>query len=445
VWFRTVSHVEKERHSMIIGRTVRMLFGTVMLAGSTLAPLVKSGASEATVPVVRIWTEPASGYGFLDAAIVSARHSIDLSMYELSDPTIERDLVARAAAGVDVRVILDADYEGMSENASAYAVLHASKVHVEWAPSNQIFHAKYAVIDARAAFVGTGNLQSYYYSSTRDFWVEVTRTSDIHAIAGTFDADFARSYSTSTAPGLVWSPGSTSALVELIDSARHTLVVENEEMDSASIESALGGAARRGVSVEVVMTESSSWTTALGDLARDGVHVRVLSSSRVYIHAKVICVDCAGNAGTVFIGSENFSTSSLSYNRELGVLTTTPVAIRAVEAAVRSDYAQGSPVAAPVTSTNTGSLTVTSFEGSISPGDEDSLSIHSPKPNDSCDLVVTLPSGYTSESHGLGAARANAKGNITWTWEIGPSTDPGTARASITCGAGSVQRTFQIR
>jgi cardiolipin synthase A/B len=422
-----------------------MLLGAVLVTGLTLAPLIESGASEATVPVVKVWTEPASGYGFLDAAIVSARHSIDVSMYELSDPTVEHDLVARAAAGIDVRVLLDADYSGMSENAGAYAALHASKVHVEWAPSNQIFHAKYVVIDGRLAYVGTGNLQSYYYSSTRDFWVEVTRGSDVRAVVDTFDADFARSYATSSAPGLVWSPGSTSALVGLIDSARHTLLVENEEMDSATIESALDGAARRGVAVDVVMTDSSSSSAALEGLARDGVHVRVLSSSRVYIHAKVICVDCAGNVGTVFIGSENFSTSSLSYNRELGVVTTTPVAIRAVEIAVHSDFAQGSPVAAPATSPNTGSLTVTSFESSISPGDEDSLSIHSPKPNDSCNLTVTLPSGYTSESHGLGAARANASGNVTWTWEIGPSTDPGTARASITCVAGSVQRTFQIR
>ena len=113
---------------------MRMLVGAVLVAGLTLSPMVKSGASEATVPVVKVWTEPASGYGFLDAAIASARRSIDLSMYELSDPTIEHDLVARAATGVDVRVILDADYSGMSENASAYAELHASKVHVEWVP-----------------------------------------------------------------------------------------------------------------------------------------------------------------------------------------------------------------------------------------------------------------------------------------------------------------------
>jgi phosphatidylserine/phosphatidylglycerophosphate/cardiolipin synthase-like enzyme len=423
----------------------RLLIGSLLVAGLTLTPMVIAAASPSTLPVVKVWTEPASGYGFLDAAINVARHSIDLSMYELSDPTFEHDLIARADAGVDVRVILDSDYEGSTENAAAFDLLHASEVHVEWAPSNQIFHAKYAVIDRRAAYVGTGNLQSQYYSTTRDFWVEVTRTADVNAIARTFDADFGRSYATSAAPGLVWSPGSTSALVGLIDAARHSLLVENEEMDSLSVESALEGAARRGVSVKVVMTESSSWTAALSDLARDGVHVRVLNSSQVYIHAKVICADCSGIAGAVFIGSENFSTSSLSYNRELGVITTTPLAIRAVEDAVNSDYAQGSPVAAPTTSTNTGSLAVTAFEASIDPGDEDSLSIHSPKPNDTCDLVITLPSGYTSESHGLGSARTNASGDVTWTWEIGPSTDPGTARASITCSAGSVERSFQIR
>jgi phosphatidylserine/phosphatidylglycerophosphate/cardiolipin synthase-like enzyme len=404
-----------------------------------------ASASPNTLPVVNAWTEPASGYGFLDAAIEAAHHSIDLSMYELSDPTIERDLVDRAAAGVDVRVLLNADYDGTTENANAYALLHASRVHVEWAPSNQIFHAKYVVIDGRVAYVGTGNLQSYYYSSTRDFWVEVARASDVRAIVSTFNADFARSSTTTQAPGLVWSPGSSAALVGLIDSARHTILVENEEMDSSSIESALGSAARRGVSVKVVMTESASWSSALEQLARDGVHVRVLSSSQVYIHAKVICADCSASAGTVFIGSENFSTSSLSYNRELGVITTTPLAIRAVVIALNSDYAQGSPVAAATTSTGTGTLVVTSFESSISPGDEDSLSVHSPRPNDSCTLVVTLPSGYTSESHGLGTTQANSSGNATWTWEIGPSTDPGTARASITCGAGSLQRTFSIR
>lgn len=78
----------------------------------------------------------------------------------------------------------------------------------------------------------------------------------------------------------MWSSGSTSALVSLIDSAKRTLLVENEEMDSPVIEGALASAARRGISVKVVMTESSSWTAALDQLVRNGVHVRVLGSAR---------------------------------------------------------------------------------------------------------------------------------------------------------------------
>jgi phosphatidylserine/phosphatidylglycerophosphate/cardiolipin synthase-like enzyme len=422
----------------------------VLVSTLTALPFVTSEASGArsTSPVANVWTEPTAGYGFLDAAIDSARHGIDLSMYELSDTTLERDLAARANAGVDVRVLLNADYDGVTDNEDAYAFLRASNVHVEWALADQIFHAKYVVIDARVAYIGTGNLETIDYPSTRDFWVEDTRGADVRAIVRTFDGDFAHVDATAQSGGLVWSPGSTSAVVGLIDSAKRSLLVENEEMDSASVESALRSAARRGVSVKVVMTASSSWTSALATLAGSGVHVRVLDSSQVYIHAKVICVDCVGGAGTVFIGSENFSTSSLSYNRELGIVTTTRKAVLAVDTAVNRDYAVGTSVttaSAPPTNTGGSSVAITSFEGSVSPGAEDTLRVHTSKSGESCDLKVTLPSGYESESHGLGAAISDAAGNVTWTWEIGPSTNPGTARATIDCTDGSVQRDFQIR
>jgi phosphatidylserine/phosphatidylglycerophosphate/cardiolipin synthase-like enzyme len=278
----------------------------------------------------------------LDDAILRARTSIDLSLYELSDPTIERDLIARARTGVVVRVLLNADYDGRYENAAAASTLSAGSVHVVWAIPGTIFHAKYAVIDGDAAYVGTGNLVARDYPSTRDFWVEDTRASDVTAIAATFDADFVhRDVAPVDAGGLLWSPGSTSALVALIDSASRTLLVENEEMDNATIESALEGAARRGVRVEVVMTYSSEWSAELSRLRATGVKVSLLGPSQVYIHAKVICAVCSASGGTVFIGSENFSTASLDYNRELGVLTDSLGAISVIERAVEGDYTIG--------------------------------------------------------------------------------------------------------
>jgi phosphatidylserine/phosphatidylglycerophosphate/cardiolipin synthase-like enzyme len=314
------------------------LAAAAVLAGSAALAAYRAPLS----PVARVWTEPTAGYGFLDEAILHARSTIDLSLYELADPTVERELIARARAGVTVRVLLNADYDGRYENAAAASTLEAGSVQVRWAPAGTIFHAKYAVIDDDAAYIGTGNLVVRDYPSTRDFWVEDERASDVAAVTSTFDADFAdRSSAPVAAGGLVWSPGSTSTLVALIASATRTLLVENEEMDNTTIETALAAAARRGVDVKVVMTSSPEWSAALGDLARAGVKISTLGSSQIYIHAKVICADCSATAGTVFIGSENFSTSSLDYNRELGLITASPPAVAAVERAVNADYALG--------------------------------------------------------------------------------------------------------
>lgn len=398
--------------------------------------------------VSKIWVEPASGYGFIESAIQHARSSIDLSMYELSDPVIEQDLINEANDGVDVRVILNAAYDGASENATAAALLRAGSVHVIWAPSDQIFHAKYLVVDGTSSYIGTGNFVPSDYSSTRDFWVLDTQHAVVAAIVTTFDADFAGDGSTSRqAGGLVWSPRSTTALTTLIDSARRTLLVENEEMDSAPIEDALISAVKRGVTVEVVMSENPQWTTALDRLARAGVRVRVLSASQIYIHAKVICVDCASDSGTVFIGSENFSTSSLVYDRELGVVTSTLSAVHAVRDAVDSDYVTGRPTATtttgPVASPGHG-VTIVSLIAAIAPGGDENLSAHSITARDSCSLSVVLPSGYSSESSGLGHETANAEGDVTWEWKIGTSTDPGTAKATVACSAGTATRAFSI-
>lgn len=424
----------------------------VLVTGATVVTIEPVEAATTTSAVSRVWTEPESGYGFIDAAINGARRSIDLSIYELSDPTMERDLVNRSRAGVDVQVILNAAYDGASENATAAAVLRAGSVHVVWAPSNQIFHAKYLVVDNSIAYIGTGNFVPSDFSSTRDFWISDTQPHDVSAIVATFNGDFAGGGMTShQSGGLVWSPGSTASIIGLISTAHRTLLVENEEMDSSSIEEALIAAARRGVVVDVVMTEDSEWTVALNRLAAAGVHVRLLDESQIYIHAKVICADCTAGSGTVFIGSENFSTSSLSYNRELGVITSTPAALRAVRSAVDSDYATGTPVrATPSTPTTTSiaasghGVTITTVIASIRPGGYESLSAHSPKIDDSCSLSVVLPSGYSSESRGLGHSTANAEGNVTWSWKIGTSTDPGTATATVTCTTGRASRSFTI-
>jgi len=439
-----------ERRSLrILQRTFTIT--PLMVLALFFATSVPVSAATKTSVISRIWTEPASGYSFILTAIDNAKRSIDLSMYELSDQSIEQALITKARSGVDVRVILNSDYEGVSENSAAMSTLKAGSVHVVWAPSDQIFHAKYLVIDDDVAYIGTGNFVPSDYSSTRDFWVTDVDSSDVSAVTATFNSDFdGGGVASFQSGGLVWSPGSTEAMVNLIASAHRSLLVENEEMDSSPIENALISASRRGVDVKVVMTQDSQWNDALDRLASSGVHVRVLNESQVYIHAKVLCVDCSPDAGIVFIGSENFSTSSLVYNRELGIISSTLAAVRALRTAVDSDYANGvpvvgSPARTPPSAPRAGSgVTITSVLASVAPGGYEVLTAHTSEPGQSCSLSVILPSGYVSEASGLGRVTASGVGNVSWRWRIGTSTDPGTATAAVSCGTGTSSRSFTI-
>jgi cardiolipin synthase len=309
-----------------------------------------SSAVQAAGPVsggsgaLRVLAEPQAGVGELYQLINGAKSSVDLTMYELKDQTAESDLAADAKRGVDVRVILDSHLE-KSSNTATYDYLSAHRVHVTWAPSGTTYHQKTLTVDGKTSVVMTLNMVSEDYAGTRDFAVIDTSKADITAIVATFNADFAHKKITPPdGADLVWSPtNSQAAILAVINSAKHTLAVENEEMGDTVITKALEADAKRGVDVKITMTANSEWNSAFRALVKAGAHVRTYkdSSSVLYIHAKAVVAD-AGLAGEqMFVGSENFSTASLRRNRELGIRTTNKPVISAVAAVLAADYAGG--------------------------------------------------------------------------------------------------------
>ena len=303
-------------------------------------------------------TEPNQGMGQIYSLMSSPQHTLDMTMYELSDPQAVDILEADARRGVMVRVLLDRDYES-SFNQPAFTALSSNGVHVRWAPSGTIFHQKTITVDDRTSAIMTLNLTSAYYSTSRDFAVITTDARDVAAIEQVFDGDWSGSGPPAAGPtglDLVWSPGAQGPIVSLIDSARSSLLVENEEMDDPAVTSALEDAAQRGVTVDVVMTYSSSWAGAFGQLVGAGVKVSTYpSDGSLYIHAKVIVADGA----SLILGSQNFSVSSLDYNRELGIITSDPALVGAVSQTVSADFAGATPFRSPVASTTTPSQPTT--------------------------------------------------------------------------------------
>lgn len=299
------------------------------------------GASAgAPTPDLSVLTEPTAGYGAIDSLIATAHSSVRIEMYELADPTVEADLVADAERSVSVEVLLDSAYHGREVNTAAYAYLSAHGVAVRWSDPTEITHEKAVCVDTSVCAILTGNLTARYYPTSRDFVVLDRVPADVAAIEATFATDWTGAVPGPASPGadLVWSPGSAPELLALINGARHSLLVESEEMDETTITDALAAAARRGVHVEVAMTANAAYDAAFGALRAAGVTVSLYApTASLYIHAKAIVVDST----VAFVGSENFSYASLDHNRELGIITDEPSVVTPIATAIEADVAGG--------------------------------------------------------------------------------------------------------
>lgn len=135
-------------------------------------------------------------------------------------------------------------------------------------------------------------------------------------------------------PRLVVSPVNSRAdLLALIGSARQTIQIEDEEFYDQPSEDALIAAARRGVTVDVTLPAGATGESAdIARLVQGGVHVRLLTAP--YLHAKLLIVD----GGVAFVGSQNFSSTSLDQNREVGIVLADPQALSALAQVFAQDW-----------------------------------------------------------------------------------------------------------
>jgi cardiolipin synthase A/B len=293
-----------------------------------------------------VFTEPNQGFSPVYSLINGAKTSIDLTMYELEDTTAEQDLAAARGRGVNVRVILDQREE--SDNSAAYDYLKNHGVKVVWSWSKYYYtHEKSLVVDGSTAVIMTANLTSQYYSTSRDFGVIDTNAQDIAAIVKVFNADYAHEAVTPPdGADLVWSPTNSQAqLLALINGAKVSLRIYSEEMDDTAIENALEAAAHRGVHVKVVgENEDGEYDSAYTELADAGVQISYYSNpDGFYIHGKVIEADYGQPGAKVFIGSQNFSNTSLTDNRELGLTISTSAILTTIANKFAADLKNGTP------------------------------------------------------------------------------------------------------
>ncbi|MGO9337828.1 MAG: phospholipase D-like domain-containing protein [Terracidiphilus sp.] len=290
-------------------------------------------------------TEPDQGLTPIYDLISSAKKSIDMTMYELTDTTVTGLLTTAAAKGLTVRVILDQNNE-KANNTAAYNALTAGKVAAHWANPVYLYtHQKTITVDAATTAIMTLNLTPDYYATSRDFAVITNNAADIAAIETTFNADFTNAAITPpNGANLVWSPtNSRVSMLNLINGATKSLLIAQQEMEDSGLESALKSALLRGVSVTLVQENIGGVNSSiLNTFKSDGANIAIYSSpTGHYIHSKVILADYGTPNASLMVGSENFSTDSLDKNRELGLIFNDPGCMTGVYNAITADYNSG--------------------------------------------------------------------------------------------------------
>ncbi len=317
--------------------------------------------------------EPDDGRTLVLQILNAATESIDLTIYELSDPQIMSALESAQARKVAVRVLYNwySFSTQMQQTDVTPVIQKLTQAGIQCQRAPQTFedtHEKAFVIDGATAIVMSFNLTAEYFGTTRDFGIVTTVPQEVAEIDAVFQADWSNTAITPTVASLVWSPtNSRTKLTSMIARAQETLDVYCEEAEDPGTLEAMVAAAKRGVTVRfiaaVLSGEGKINANAHGITTLQNGGVDAVCKTFLYIHAKSFLADYGTPNAQAFIGSENLSCASLNNNRECGIIVTESAILDRLNTTYTSDWAQPSapvtPDTTPLTPCSGGSTTST--------------------------------------------------------------------------------------
>ncbi|MDD5200321.1 MAG: phospholipase D-like domain-containing protein [Terrimicrobiaceae bacterium] len=288
--------------------------------------------------------QPDDGTAPVIELINSARRSLYLKQFTFTEPAIQQAVLARAKAGVDVRVMLNpARSSGSRANDDAFALFEAAGVPVRWAsPHFAVTHEKSTVVDEATALIATFNLCEKYFTQTRDYGVIVRDPAQVAQVVEGFHADWEqRLWHPSDDTGLLWSNHNSRQLMsEFIDRAEDTLEIQHPKFVDATVTERIAAAAQRGVHVRVLCGGKhgiSDWDILDTFSSLRLLHylgVKVHKQKNLRLHAKLLLAD----GRHALVGSMNIDRSAFDLRRELGTTIADPAIIEQLAEVFEGDW-----------------------------------------------------------------------------------------------------------
>ena len=261
---------------------------------------------------------------FLDA-INAARKSLQIKMFVFSDLDLLKAVLAAHHRGVKVRVMLNAARRsGEDDNEKVRKALEHAGIDVRDSnPEFGITHEKSMVVDEELAFVKSLNWATKNLTETRDYAIATTHPHGVREIIACFEADWHRKdFKPGLSEHLIWCPSNgRQRIAEFIDSAKHTLFVQNERYQDTVILERLVRARERGVKIHLMARPPHSLkkekiVEGVGGLRiMDDVGIKIHKLKHLKLHGKMMLAD---NCRAI-VGSINLAPGSFDDRRELAI------------------------------------------------------------------------------------------------------------------------------
>jgi cardiolipin synthase A/B len=277
-------------------------------------------------------------------ALSGAKRSLQIRMFLFTDQSLTEAVIAAKRRGVDVRVMLNpARRGGESENDETKGQLAHEGIEVKDSnPVFQLTHQKSMVIDDELGFVESFNWETRDLTVTRDYAVVTTHKTEVAEMNACFEADWVRKeFTPSQHSELIWCPNNgRERIADFIDSAKHTLWLQNERYQDTVIVERLVRAARRGVRLHILARpphtlKKDKLVEGVGGLRiMHDVGAKVHALKGLKLHAKMILADDR----RAIVGSINLSPGSFDGRRELAIETDAHHVVKRLTEAAQTDW-----------------------------------------------------------------------------------------------------------
>lgn len=250
-------------------------------------------------------------------AINTAKESIRIKMFIFSDPDLLKAVIAAKKRGVQVRIMLNpARRDGEKENEDTRKLLEEAGIEVmDSNPQFALTHEKSMTVDDNITFIKSLNWETENLTITRDYAIITTYPAEVKEAIDGFEADWNRQ---KFEPGenacLVWCKGNgRDKIVRLIDSAQHSLYIQNERYQDNIIIERLVRAYMRGVKVHVMakpphkLKKDKLIAGVEGLRIMNDIGIKVHKLKHLKLHGKLLLADnCRAIIGSINLTPGSF-------------------------------------------------------------------------------------------------------------------------------------------